>query len=415
MSLHRYSGGIWNDDQPYSPATFLNQSYAVVQGVAGQHRYSILTADTDDDSAWEMTAREYQLGLDLPPTETDTMSSTIITTPLPSTHPDYDPQAAHVTTSGRSFGNGTSGDVWFANGSVLSYPNRITWVAASHTERHYLPVLGGDPENFVSEFDVWQLAAPLGSNDYHSLLTQVMACTQPQSSTNCGWGFSGIHSTRRVAVEYLPSIGDMVVAYSRHERHQEGNGIMRNHELTIHVGAQVPWALSQFNSPQTVLATDQRIPRSLTDSSSVRTAVGPGVACKQNTWPSADCLVAYVDQADPLHRIAIRPLYIDEDPLQWVHRPWTVTAWVNPIYPSNQMRTSSDIELWVAENRYWLAYQRIAGDEHVEVWSSSDGQAWVFEKDLGAARSAPSVAEPFTEAGDEFAIVFTANWGIIWN
>ncbi len=125
----------------------------------------------------------------------------------------------------------------------------------------------------------------------------------------------------------------------------------------------------------------------------VRSSVGPGVACYFMKAGVFDCIVAYVDKADPLNNVRIVRFLSHMGLHRYVliRDPWTYEV-------GDDSNTASSIAAWFHEgaDRFYIAIRSSLPGQDMKIYSSENGDIWELEVILDSGVSGPSAVGYWT-------------------
>jgi len=107
------------------------------------------------------------------------------------------------------------------------------------------------------------------------------------------------------------------------------------------------------------------------DDAGVKSSVSPGVACSAGRAAGYDCILAYVDDTDPLASVRIKRFSGRQGAYRYelVAEPGSRQLMAN-------VRTASRIAAWYHDNNFYIAIRPIRTGQQLEVFQSVDGATW---------------------------------------
>jgi len=134
------------------------------------------------------------------------------------------------------------------------------------------------------------------------------------------------------------------------------------------------------------------------DDAGVRSSVSPGVACSAGRAGGHDCILAYVDDADPLAAVRIKRFSARQGLLRYEldAEPGWHLLMVN-------VRTTSRIATWYHGGNFYVAIRPVRSGQQLEVFRSADGGSWTAVINSWAGpyvASGPTAASTWTRGNN---------------
>jgi hypothetical protein len=133
------------------------------------------------------------------------------------------------------------------------------------------------------------------------------------------------------------------------------------------------------------------------DSLGVQTSIPPAVACDYFSAGNYDCVVAFTEQSDSLHRLKTRRFYTQEGLNRYRITEQSLDPNIHTV-ANGVVRTVSPVALWFKEGYFWLLYRGIGPNNPMDLYRSSNGADWIHVQALSDSGLGLSAASYFQHA-----------------